>query len=289
MMKPQHAETGHQEDIPDPPRPPSCQPQPNPPGINPFLSVAILNYNEIHTLEEAARTAARVLALMGVTHEIVLVDDGSSDGSRNLITHLVEVLPHCRAVLHRRNLGIGEGIRTCYFTSRGEWSTWFPADLQADLNELPRLAAGLTDCDALITYRDPRSRKEPMYRKAISACDRLLVRFLFGIQVRDLHWIRFFRRSLLDRMTVQCRSPFVDTEMLAMARMLNARVKEAPLDDQIRKSGVGRGALPKNLVASFKEMVLLAWRGGRILPPGDAGQIDLSLREFVPPHGSRRN
>jgi glycosyltransferase involved in cell wall biosynthesis len=226
----------------------------------PYLSLALLNYNEEETLERGARLCSEVLSRSVANHELLLVDDGSTDGSRAIIERLTGQLPNCRAILHPRNLGIGAGIRTCYFQSRGEWATWFPADMQADPRELPRLLSHLDDCDALITYRDPAKRADTPRRKFISSFERRLVRMLFKLDLRDLHWIRFYRRTLLDRMKLRSTSPFVDNEMVIAARLLGGRIRQVPLDDLPREFGVAKGAKLRNLIASFRDLLSLRVR-----------------------------
>jgi len=233
----------------------------------PFLSFALLNYNEQATLEEAARAASEALAACGRSYELVLVDDGSTDRSPDVIRRLTGALPHCRAVFHGANRGIGAGIRTCYFQTRGRWATWFPADLQAHPRELFRLLDCLHDCDVLATYRRPQTRQEGRRRKLVSSLDRLLVRSLFGVAVRDLHWIRFFRRSLLDWMQPRLTSPAIDTEMLVAAAQLGARIREEPLDDLPRTAGVARGASLKNLVTAAAETLRLRCSGPGLRDP----------------------
>jgi hypothetical protein len=223
----------------------------------PYLSLALLNYNEAATLERAARTCSGVLEECGFSYELLLVDDGSTDGSREMMEELVGKLPHCRAIYHPRNLGIGAGIRSCYFGGTAEWATWFPADLQADPRELPRLLEHLQDCDVLVTYRNPARRRENLKRKAISAVDRFLVRMLFGVQLRDLHWIRFFRRSVLERMELRSHSPFIDTEMIVAAKRSGARIQEVPLEDQPREFGAPKGARFATLCASLRDLLAL--------------------------------
>src|SRR4051794_22892855 len=96
------------------------------PAARPYLSLAVLAYNERETVARTARLCSEVLQHCGHTHELVLVDDGSTDGTREIVQQLTGELPHCRTILHPRNLGIGAGIRTCYFGTVGEWATWFP-------------------------------------------------------------------------------------------------------------------------------------------------------------------
>lgn len=226
----------------------------------PFLSLAVLNYNEEDSVERAARLCSDVLQRCRVSHELVLVDDGSTDRSRGIIERMTRVLPNCRAIYHPANLGIGAGIRTCYFKTRGEWATWFPADLQADPRELPRLLEHLNDCDALITYRDPARRQETRKRKLISAFERFLVWMFFGVKLRDLHWIRIFRRSFLERMRVRSRSPFIDTEMVVAAKRLGARLRQVELLDRPREFGIAKGAKLRNLVSSMFDLASLRVR-----------------------------
>jgi|SRR5579864_1550729 len=239
----------------------------------PYLSLSILCYNEEGSLERAARLCSEVLERCSLSYELVLVDDGSSDTSPGIMLRLAEELPHCRVITHPRNLGIGAGVRTCFFGTRGEWATWFPADLQADPRELPRLLEQLTDCDVLITHRDLRERKATLLRKFVSFTDRALVRLLFGLALKDLHWIRFYRRELLDRMVLTSRSPIVDTEMVVFAKKLGARIREVPLADHPRETGVARGASIKSVVQSVGELLALRLRRREIAPDGQVGTL----------------
>src|SRR5262245_2742420 len=127
-------------------------------AARPFLSIAVLAYNEEATIEETVRGSSRALAAIGCTHEIMMVDDGSTDRTGAIMDRLAAEVPCARAVHHPRNLGIGAGVRTCFFESIGEWATFFPADMQADPAELPRLVSHLDRCDVLLTYREHAAR-----------------------------------------------------------------------------------------------------------------------------------
>jgi glycosyltransferase involved in cell wall biosynthesis len=241
--------------------------------MRPYISVGLLSYNEEESIERAARHCSKTLEACGRSYELILVDDGSTDETRSIIGHLLEELPHSRAVYHPRNLGIGAGIRTCYYSGTGQWATWFAADLQADPGELPRLMEHLPHCDVLVTYRDPRQRCEHRMRKWISATDRALVQLLFGVALKDLHWIRFFRREILDRMILRSRTPSVDTEMIVAALRLGARIIEVPLDDHPREAGIAKGARLKTLFRSAGDLLSLRLRPIQFAPQGKVGTL----------------
>jgi glycosyltransferase involved in cell wall biosynthesis len=234
--------------------------------MRPYLSLCLLAYNERGSIESGARRCAGALTACGQTYELVLVDDGSTDGTAEIIDALAAELPHCRSIHHPRNLGIGAGVRTCYFQTQGEWATWFPADMQADPAELPRLLSHLPHCDVLATYRDPNRRQAGRLRKLISFTDRMLVRLLFGLDLHDLHWIRFFRREILERMRLSSRSPSIDTEMMVQAKRLGARILQVPLNDHARQSGEAKGATLKNVVLSVTDLLALRLRPMRLDP-----------------------
>ena len=245
----------------------------SPSSERPFISVSVLAYNENDSIERAARLCSEVLESMGRSYELVLVDDGSTDGCRERMLALAPDLPGCRAILHPRNLRIGAGIRTCFFGSRGQWATWFPSDLQADPRELPRLVENLVDCEVLITYRNPSERTEGPLRQAISSLDRTLTKLLFGLSLRDLHWVRFFHRSVLERMRLASRSPFVDTEMVIHALGQGARLIEAPLDDQARTHGEAHGVSIHHLASSARDLIATKLRGVRLAAEGEIGTL----------------
>src|SRR5205823_6254124 len=94
--------------------------------------------------------------------------------------------------------------------------------------------------------------------------DRVLVRFLFGLKLRDLHWVRFFRRPVLEQMQLKSGSPSIDTEMMIQARRLGARILELPLEDHPRLAGTAKGAGWSNTLTSFRDLLVL-WAYDRLM------------------------
>jgi glycosyltransferase involved in cell wall biosynthesis len=233
----------------------------------PYLSMSLLAYNERDSIDLAARRSSRALARCGKSYELILVDDGSTDGSAEAMDRLANDLPYCRVIHHSAHLGLGAAIRTAYFGGQGDWATWFPADMQADPDDLPGLVDRLEQCDVLVTYRNAANRRASLGRKLVSLFDRALVRFLFGLKLRDLHWIRFFRRRLLEQMHLASASPSIDTEMMVQAGRLGARTLELPLKDHPRTAGKAKGAGWANILASTRDLLILWCRDRFIRRP----------------------
>ncbi|MEM9072808.1 MAG: glycosyltransferase family 2 protein [Myxococcota bacterium] len=112
------------------------------------LSVVIPIYNEIATLDEIVR---RVQAVE-LDKELVLVDDGSTDGTRDLLSELEARYDNVQVILHDRNQGKGAALRTGFQHCKGDIVIVQDADLEYDPNEYPRLIAPILDGRADVVY-----------------------------------------------------------------------------------------------------------------------------------------
>ncbi len=117
------------------------------------LSVVIPVFNEIATLEEIVRRVRAVeLPPPFVGKELLLVDDGSTDGTRDLLPKLEAAHDDVRVILHERNQGKGAALRTGFQAATGEVVIVQDADLEYDPNEYPRLLEPIADGRADVVY-----------------------------------------------------------------------------------------------------------------------------------------
>jgi glycosyltransferase involved in cell wall biosynthesis len=105
------------------------------PANSPLLSVVMPAYNERGTINEIVRA---VLGCPVASLELIIVDDGSTDGTRDILAEIGR-LPRVRIVLHERNKGKGAALRTGFQEARGEFVVVQDADLEYDPSEYPRL------------------------------------------------------------------------------------------------------------------------------------------------------
>ena len=112
------------------------------------LSIVIAIYNEEKTLEEILKQIEAV-NLQALTKEIVLVDDGSTDKTRDILKNLENKY---RVVYHEKNHGKGAAIRTGFSHATGDFIIIQDADLEYDPNEYPRLLKPLIDGKADVVY-----------------------------------------------------------------------------------------------------------------------------------------
>ncbi len=121
-------------------------------SIPPFmkLSVVMPVYNEVKTVEEAVRKVESVA--MGIDIEIVLIDDGSTDGSREIMERLESESDGRKLVLHEKNKGKGAALRSGFEVADGDLIVIHDADLEYDPNEFIKLLAPIRDGHADVVF-----------------------------------------------------------------------------------------------------------------------------------------
>jgi dolichol-phosphate mannosyltransferase len=129
------------------------------------LSIITCAYNERKTILDAIRQAHAVDLGPGWEKEIIVVDNFSTDGTRELLQSVD--LPGVRVVYHPRNLGKGASVRTGIAEASGDYFVIFDADLEYEASDLPRLAAEATSGDNVAVFgsRTLGGRKIYQYAK----------------------------------------------------------------------------------------------------------------------------
>jgi glycosyltransferase involved in cell wall biosynthesis len=201
------------------------------------LSVILPAHNEGENIEAAVERALEALDESGQGGEVIVIDDGSTDGTREVAFQLVERHhPRVRLLRHPRNLGYGAALRTGFRKAHGEFLFYTDADNQFDPRELRWFLPFLDENDVVVGFRV--YRYDTVKRSIISWLYNQLVRVLFRVRVRDVDCsFKLFRREVLDKITIECADFFVDTELVAKARKWNFRIAEKGVRHYPRTAG----------------------------------------------------
>jgi len=210
------------------------------------LSLLIPARNEagnIPTLLAKIAGAFADLESQGYACELVLIDDGSSDGTGDLAAGLAGQYPFLRLFRHRRNRGLTAALRTGFRHVHGDVIIFLPADLESDPEEdIPRLLAKLNEgYDVVAGWRqgraDGKNFASGIYNRISNA--------LFDVPVHDMNWIKAFRREVIEALP-PLRSDW-HRFLLHIAADQGFRIGETPTNWHPRQAGqskFGLGRIP---------------------------------------------
>ncbi len=228
-----------------------------PPAPTVEISAVMPAYNEDANLEQSVGRMASALQACTRAFEIIVVDDGSQDGTAALLERLKAVHPNLRVIRHAVNRGYGAALRSGFGAARFGWIFLMDADNQFDPAEVELLLARAADADIVAGYR--KHRRDPLLRRLNAWAFFTMVRLLFGRLVRDVNCaFKLMRRDMIGRMALHSEGALINAEVLVLARQLQARVVEVPVHHYPRKAGKQTGANIRVVIRAFTE--LLAFR-----------------------------
>ncbi|HZT71542.1 MAG TPA: dolichyl-phosphate beta-glucosyltransferase [Terriglobia bacterium] len=204
----------------------------------PYLSIVIPAYNESLRIGKTLDAVRNYAASRPFETEIVLVDDGSTDGTPELLKEFQSLWPQTRVLVNEINRGKGYSVRRGVLESRGELILFTDADLSAPIEEADKLLAALdaTGADAAIGSR-ALDRKligvhQPWRREFAGRCFNLLVRIFTGLALHDTQCgLKLFRRGSTRRaFELQRVERFgFDPEVLFLIERFGGKIVEVPV------------------------------------------------------------
>lgn len=220
----------------------------------PSISVVLPAWNEERNVTQAIQEAVTALEGVGADYEIIVVDDGSRDGTARVVGELQASHPQVRLVRHEVNRGYGQALRSGYAAAQKDLVLIHHADSQFDLTEIKRFLPLLAQADIVCGYRAQRA--DPFMRKVNALGWNMVVRLLFGYLARDIDCgFKLFRREILDHVHLTAtRGAMIDTELLASAKARGYRIAELPVTHLPRLGGQPTGAHLDVIITSFREL-----------------------------------
>src|SRR6185437_5207150 len=169
---------------------------PTTPGTG--LSVFFPAYNDSGTIASLVIVALRTARKLTSDYEVIVVNDGSADGTPGILEELASIYPQVRIVNHDKNRGYGGALRTGFATATRELVFYTDGDAQYDPAEMEALWHRFDGTVDLVNgYKI--SRSDPLHRKIIGRVYHHLVKTLFQLKVRDVDCdFRMMRRSIFE-------------------------------------------------------------------------------------------
>ncbi len=222
------------------------------------LSIVVPAYNEEKNIREAIAAILASASAVVTDYEVIVIDDGSSDGTPGILREMAGQNAKIRPVFHGTNQGKGAALQSGFKQAKMAWILFTDADLQMDIKELPGFLAQTARYDLIFGFR--KIRGDSMSRRLFSRGYALLIRMLLGIRLQDVNCpFKILRRSFVDSIHLRSRGFFIDTELAFLALTRGCHVKELGVTGYSRRHGVSSVKF-RHVFETFGELITLVER-----------------------------
>jgi glycosyltransferase involved in cell wall biosynthesis len=208
-------------------------------------------YNDGNTIRGLVEKVAAALPLITSDYEIIVVDDGSSDDSLQVLQEVARDVPALRVVKHVQNRGYGSALTSGFANASKDYVFYTDGDGQYDPSEVLLLAAEMKPgIDVVNGYK--RSRQDPWYRSVAGGAYQQMARILFSLPIRDVDCdFRLVRREVMRDLELQSRDGAICVELVRKLRDSGAEMVELPVSHYPRAFGTSQFFKPVRIVRAL--------------------------------------
>jgi glycosyltransferase involved in cell wall biosynthesis len=225
-----------------------------PGGARASISAFFPCYNDERTIAGLVRQTDAQLRCATGDYEIIVVNDGSRDGSAAVLAELAREIPHLKVVTHPVNRGYGGALRSGFAAATKELVFYTDGDGQYDVGEIPIMLAVLAD-DTDFVNGMKMARSDPAYRVFAGNLHKFATRWAFWLPIDDVDCdYRLIRRSLLDRIELRSDSGSICVELVKRAQRAGARFRQVSVRHYARQHGSSQFFRPGRILRTYADL-----------------------------------
>jgi glycosyltransferase involved in cell wall biosynthesis len=225
------------------------------------LSIILPAHNEEVVIGETVRSVRDTVSAWTQDFEIIIVNDGSKDRTREIVESLVADDARIRLINHAQNQGYGAALVSGFAAITKELAFFMDSDGQFDIHDLERFFPLIDTYDAVLGYRI--QRQDAWMRKLNAWGWKMLVRLVFGLRVRDIDCaFKLYRSAFFRTCRLETRGAMINTEILYKFTQAGYTYTEVGVHHLPRRGGQATGARPAVILRAFRELFVFAlkWR-----------------------------
>jgi glycosyltransferase involved in cell wall biosynthesis len=220
----------------------------------PSLTVFFPCYNDEQTIGGLVLEADKQLSALTDDYEIIVVDDGSRDGSARVLREMADRIDRLRIVTHEVNRGYGGALRSGFNHATKDVVFYTDGDGQYDVKELPVLLMLLTE-DTHFVNGIKMTRQDPPHRVFIGNLHRFLTRWTFWLPISDVDCdFRLIRRSIVSQLDLRSNSGSICVELVKHAQRAGAQFREVSVHHYSRRFGESQFFRPGRILKTYLDL-----------------------------------
>lgn len=223
------------------------------------ISVFFPAYNEIQNIENTVMVALQTLKKITNKFELIVVDDGSNDGTKTKVGNLMKKYKEIKLVRHAKNLGYGAALKTGMAACRYPLICFTDSDGQFDFSEISKFLEKIKEADLVLGFRIKRTDK--LYRRFLAKVLWLADWFLFGLDVKDVDCgFKLFKKEVTEKIgELKTASAITETEFVVRARQAGFKIVQVGVHHHVRLEGEQTGGKLKVVAKAALEGIKLWW------------------------------
>lgn len=219
------------------------------------ISLVIPVHNEVNTIEQVIRNYYAEVISKIPGSEFIIAEDGSNDGTKEVLQRLVKELPITLVSSNERK-GYAKAVRDALRLPKNEIVFFSDSDAQHKVSDFWKLLPFIEDFDIVTGYKCPRI--DSALRVFISRIMNALIYLMFGVFYRDINsGFKLYRKSALEVLLNNYEGlDFISTELLIKAYILKMKIAEVPVLHYKREFGESRGLPSSKLPIAISKLLL---------------------------------
>src|SRR3989338_9919650 len=248
----------------------------------PSLSLFFPCYNDKGTIATLILDAQRVAKTLTDDFEVIVIDDGSQDGSRELLmdVKLKNEVPQFKLIMHEKNKGYGSVLQSGFKTATKEWVFYTDGDGQYDVRELPRLWNKMTpETDIVNGFKI--KRHDPLFRIIVGYLYQYIMQWAFWLPVTDVDCdFRLIRRKVFDTVNLASTTGTVTIELVKKVQQAGFRFTEVGVSHHFRTYGTSQFFSFKRVFKTLWKLIFL-WTDLILLHALEKPAVSIFLRKIL--------
>lgn len=221
------------------------------------ISVFFPCYNDENTIGQLVTDSFIVLKKITTNYEVIVVDDGSTDKSRELLKNLAVKNKNLKLIFHEKNKGYGGALQSGFQNSTKDLIFYTDGDGQYDISELTLLYS-LIDSHINFVNGIKASRHDSLYRVIIGNLYNFFIRWLFWTSIIDVDCdFRLIKRDLIIKIALESKSGAVCIELVKKAEKIGAQFRQITVTHSQRMFGSSQFFKPRRILETFYELVIV--------------------------------
>lgn len=223
------------------------------------ISIFFPALNDEATIEKLVVDALTLLESLTSDHEVIVVNDGSTDSTGAILDELASESQNVKVVHHPTNLGYGAALQTGFRSASKDFIFYTDGDGQYDVKELALLLPSMIDgVDVVNGYKIKRS--DSLRRKLSGALYTMMSRVFFRLPIRDVDCdFRLLRRAAIHRISLTASSGAICVELVHKLTSIGCIFREAPVHHYPRIHGKSQFFTPRRIARTLFDFLVLWW------------------------------